>query len=107
MENTIEVRKISTKTYIFMAVIAILGIIIFYMAEQGKSAKAEKILVELGYKNTNNVKVYSVTQFENIDTKIQGYKYFVSFTDASTNKHCKGFIAKDFKQNVNKDIVCE
>lgn len=107
MENTVEVRKISTKTYIVMAIIVLLGVAVFYLVENGKSTKAEKILIDLGYKNIKNVEVFSVTQFENIDTKIQGYKYFVTFTDISTNKQCKGFIVKDFKHNIDKDINCE
>jgi len=107
VEETIEVRKISRKTYIYMAIIALLGIVIFYLSEQGKSGKAQKILAELGYKNTTHVEVYSVTQFENVDTKIQGYKYFVTFNDIDTNQECKGFIAKDFKHNVIKDLTCK
>lgn len=90
-----------------MIIIAVIGAIVFYISEQGKSSKAEKILTELGYKNTSDVKVFSVAQFENIDTKIQGYKYFVTFNDNATNQKCKGFVAKDFKRNVYKDIACE
>lgn len=106
METSTEIRKISTKTYAFMIAIVLLGIAIFYLAENGKSTKATKILVDLGYKNAQNVEVFSVTQFENIDTKVQGYKYFVKFTDALANKECEGFIIKDFKHNIDKDITC-
>ena len=107
MENQIEVRKINRKTAIYMGIIIVLGIVFFLLVEDGKSAKAEKILTELGYQKVSDVEVFSVTQFENIDTKIQGYKYFVTFTDETTQQKCKGFIAKDFKHNVMKDLTCE
>lgn len=107
MENEIEVRKISKKTWIWMGIIIVLGIVVFFLVESGKVSKAEKVLYELGYKQVSNVKVYSITQVENVDTNIQGYKYFVKFRDMEVNKDCKGFILKDFKQNVDKDLICE
>ncbi len=106
MEETIEVRKISTKTFVYMGIIALLGVVFFYVAENGKASKAAKILNDLGYKEIADVSVYSVTQFENIDTKIQGYKYFVKFTNRATNEECEGFIIKDFKHNIDKDLTC-
>ncbi len=107
MEDTIEVRKIGKKTWIWMGIIILLGIIVFFIVENGKSVKAEKVLHELGYQQVSDVKVYSITQVENIDTKVQGYKYFVKFKDVKENKECKGFILKDFKHNVDKDLICE
>jgi len=107
MENNIEVRKISKKTWIWISIIIILGAISFFIVENGKSGKAEKVLNELGYTEISNVKVYSITQVENIDTKIQGYKYFVKFRDNKEDKECKGFILKDFKHNVDKDLDCK
>jgi hypothetical protein len=107
LEEKIEVRKINKNMSIVIGIIILLGIAVFFMVENGKSSKAKKILIELGYKNIGNVEVYSVTQVENVDTKIQGYKYFVKFKDLEQNKECKGFILKDFKHNIDKDVVCE
>ncbi len=107
MENNIEIRKINKKTWIWIGVIIALGILVFIMVENGKSAEVEKILNEIGYPQVASVKVYSKIQVENIDTKIQGYKYFVKFTDTKENKECEGFVSKDFKHNLNKDITCK
>lgn len=107
MSEQIAVRKIGLKTYIYMGIIIILGALAFILAEAGKATKAREILDTLGYKSVENVRVYSETKAEDIDTRIQGYKYFVKFKDLSTNKECKGFIFKDFKRNVRQDITCE
>jgi hypothetical protein len=107
MEEKVEVRKISTKMIVMMVITVILGIGVFFVVENGKSAKAAKVLNELGYTNIEDVRVYSITDVENMDTKIQGKKYFVKFKDLQTNKECKGFILKDFKHNVAKDLICE
>ncbi len=107
MEEKIEVRKISPKMIIMIGVTILLGIVVFFIGENGKSVKAEKILNELGYTQVTDVKVYSITDVENIDTKIQGKKYFVKFKDLQTNQNCKGFILKDFKQHIDKDLICE
>lgn len=105
-EQNIEVRKIGLKTYIYMGIIVVLGIVFFLLVENGKSVKATKILKELGYENVKDVSVYSIKDFENIDTKIQGKQYFVKFENLDTNEFCKGFIIKDFKHNVDKDLTC-
>lgn len=107
MEENIEVRKISPKMIIMMVLIIILGIVVFFVVENGKSAKATKVLNELGYANVEDVRVYSITDVENMDTRIQGKKYFVKFKDLQTNQECKGFILKDFKHHVDKDLICE
>jgi len=107
MDENIEVRKISRKMIAMIVAIVVSGIIIFFVNENGKIAKAEKILYKLGYTQISDLKVYSVTNVENMDTKIQGYKYFVKFKDLSTNQNCKGFILKDFKQYVDKDLICQ
>lgn len=107
MEENIEVRKISPKMIIMMVLIIILGIVVFFVVENGKSAKATKVLNELGYSNVEDVRVYSITDVENMDTRIQGKKYFVKFKDLQTNQECKGFILKDFKHHVDKDLICE
>lgn len=107
MENNIEVRKIGRKTWIWIGVIILLGLATFIIVENGKASKAEKVLKELGYEQISDVKVYSITQVENIDTKVQGHKYFVKFKDLKENKECKGFILKDFKHNVDKDLICK
>lgn len=106
-EEQYEVRKISLKTYIYMGIIVVLGIIFFIISQNGKIAKATKILQDLGYTNVANVRVYSIKDFENIDTKIQGKQYYVKFKNLYTNEECKGFIIKDFKHNVDKDITCK
>lgn len=105
-ENEIEVRKIGLKTYIYMGIIIVLGIIFYMLAENGKVVKASKILHDLGYTKIENVRVYSEKQVEDTSTKIQGYRYFVKFDDLLTNQQCKGFILKDFKGKIAKDLEC-
>lgn len=109
MENKqqIEVRKISLKTYIYMGIIVVLGAIFFLIAENGKQAKATKILEELGYNKVEDVWVYSIKKVEDMDTKIQGYRYFIKFKDLNTNKICEGFILKDFKHKIDQELTCK
>jgi hypothetical protein len=105
--QTIEVRKISMKTFVYMGIIVLLGIIFFLVAQNGKNAKATEILKQLGYKNIKSIQVFAIHDFENIDTRIQGKKYSLRFKNVDTNEICKGFIIKDFKNNVDKDLLCK
>jgi len=105
MEN--EVRKLPKKTIFIIIFLGLLGIIWFFSVAYGQSVKATKILNKLGYKNVSNVKVYANHQFVREDINVNGYKYTVSFINIDTNEQCKGFILKDFKQNVEKDLICQ
>ncbi|HFU76147.1 MAG TPA: hypothetical protein ENK66_07870 [Arcobacter sp.] len=105
-EQQIEVRKIGLKTYIYMGIIVLLGIVFFLLAQNGKAMKAKEILKTLGYTNVQNVQVYSIKDFENVDTKIQGKQYSIRFNNLNTSETCKGFIIKDFKHNVDQDLIC-
>lgn len=105
MEN--EVRKLPKKTIIIMIILGLLGLLWFIAVAYGQSVKATKILNTLGYKNVSNVKVYANHQFVREDINVNGFKYTVSFTNLDTNEECKGFILKDFKQNVDKDLICQ
>ncbi|MEA3290318.1 MAG: hypothetical protein U9Q04_09100 [Campylobacterota bacterium] len=102
-----EIRRLPKKTVIFISVIIVMGIITFFLTSAGKSVKAEKILYTLGYKNVADVKVYATHEFLREDINVKGYKHTVSFTNLDTNEQCKGFILKDFKRNVEKDLICE
>ena len=100
-------RQIPKKTILYIVILVILGIAIYFMTQYGKSQKVSKILNDLDYKNISDVKVYGVTKVEDKVTRIQGFKYFVKFTDNTNNKLCKGFVYKDFKRKINKDITCK
>ncbi len=106
MNENIEVRKIPTKTYIWFGVMAVLGIVIYLISENTRVHKAQYILNNQGYTNISNLKVYSKQKFEDPDTMIEGYQYFVKFTNNDTNQNCKGFIIRNFKNIMDKDIVC-
>jgi cell division septal protein FtsQ len=105
MEN--EVRKLPKKTIVIMIILGLLGLVWFIVVGYGQSVKAEKILDKLGYKNVSDVKVYANHQFVREDINVNGFKYTVSFTNLDANEKCKGFILKDFKQNVDKDLICQ
>jgi len=105
MEN--EVRKLPKKTIIIMIILGLLGLLWFITVAYGQSVKATKILNKLGYKNVSDVKVYANHQFVREDINVNGFKYTVSFINLDTNEQCKGFILKDFKQNVDKDLICQ
>ncbi|MEA3353733.1 MAG: hypothetical protein U9Q33_07970 [Campylobacterota bacterium] len=102
-----EIRKLPKKTVIFIAAIIVMGIATFFLTSAGKAAKGKKILYTLGYKNTAQVKVYASHEFLREDINVKGYKHTVSFINLDTNEYCKGFILKDFKGNVEKDLICE
>ncbi len=102
-----EIRRMPKKTIIYLIIMILLSFVAFYIATTGKSTKATRILGELGYKNVTNVKVYATHQFLREDTNIKGFKDTISFTNLDTNEECKGFILKDFKRNVEEDLICK
>ena len=101
-----EIRKLPKKTIFFVFTIIVLGVLSFFLVSNGQSTKVTKILNKLGYKSVTNVKVYANHQFIREDINVKGYKYTISFTNLETNEECKGFVLKDFKRNVDKDLLC-
>lgn len=106
MGNEIEVRPIPKKTYFFIALIIILGIATFFITSAGKATKATKILHSLGLTQVSDVKVYATQEFLREDINVKGMRYTVSFTNNETKEHCKGFVLKDYKGNMDKDLLC-
>ncbi len=102
-----ETRKLPKKTMIYLVILLIAGIISMFIVKDGKAKKATKILTELGYTNITNVSVSQKTKFAHVETNIRGFRYAVTFTDLTTNKQCRGFILKDFKRNIDKDLECK
>ena len=102
-----EVRKLPKKTVIYMMMIGLLGFIWLFLVSYGQESKVIKILKTLKYNNVSNVKVYANHQFLREDINVKGYKYTISFTDLDKNEECKGFVLKDFKRNVTKDLLCK
>ncbi len=102
-----EVRKMPKKTVILLITLVILGILSFFAVVYGKTIKATKILNQLGYKNIKKVHIYSTQEFLNETTNIKGMQYKVSFIDLNKNQECRGFIVKDLKNNVDKDLDCK
>ena len=101
-----EVRELPKKTIIYMIILGVLGVAWFFIVANGQSSKVEKILHTLEYKNVSKVKVYAYHEFLREDINVKGYKYTVSFIDNDKKEYCKGFVLKDFKRNVTKDLVC-
>jgi len=106
MDNKIQTRAIPKKSFVIIAILILLGVATYYITRNGKTQKVTKILHDVGYTQVSNVKVYGVTKVENKDTKIQGFKYFVIFTDDLTKQECRGFVLKDFKRKTAKDLNC-
>ena len=102
-----EVRQLPKKTIIYIGILIFLGFVWFSLVTSGKSTKVTKILYTLGYKNISNVKVYGKQEFIRDDVNIKGYKYTVRFKNLTTNEECNGFVLKDFKNNVEKDLTCK
>ena len=84
-----------------------LGVVWLFLVSYGQTTKVTKILHTLGYKNISNVQVYANHEFIREDINVKGYKYTISFTDNIKKENCKGFVLKDFKRNVTKDLICE
>jgi len=101
-----EVRKMPKKTVFIMIILIGLGVLWYFLVANGQAGKVTKILHKLGYDNVRDVTVYANHQFLREDINVKGYKYTVSFTDLKTNEKCKGFVLKDFKRNVDKDLIC-
>jgi len=101
-----ETRPIPLKSYIIMGILVILGIAVYFITQNGKLIKATRILKTLGYNNISNVKVYGKAKVEDKITRIQGFKYFVTFTD-NKNRECRGFILKTFNNKTAQDIDCK
>jgi hypothetical protein len=106
MSENIQVRQIPKKTIIWFGVMIILAIGIYTVSENTRVHKAQYILDDQGYKNISNLKVYSKQKFEEPDTMIEGFQYFVKFRNNDTNQDCKGFVLRNFKNVMDKDIIC-
>jgi hypothetical protein len=102
-----EVRKLPKKTIIYIVIMGILGIVWISLVSFGQTSKVTKILNNLGYKNISNVKVYANHQFLREDINVKGIKYSIGFVDLSKNELCKGFVLKDYKKNITKDLICK
>jgi hypothetical protein len=102
-----EVRKLPKKTVIMITTLVVVGILIFIIASAGKAVKVEQILQKLGYKDVSNITVYATQEFLREDINVKGMKYTVSFTNNQTNQKCKGFVLKDYKGNVEEDLLCK
>lgn len=107
MDKHYEVRKLPLKTKIIFVFISILALAFFLIQENTKKNKAHKILINLGYHNISNLKVFKKTEVEDTISKIKGNKYFITFTNNQTKQECRGFILKDFKHNIDQDISCK
>ncbi len=102
-----EIRKLPKKTVIMITTLVVVGILIFIIASAGKAVKVEQILQKLGYKDVSNITVYATQEFLREDINIKGMKYTVSFTNNQTKQKCKGFVLKDYKGNVEEDLLCK
>ena len=107
MSEQYEVRKLPIKTKIIFIILSIIAIVMYFMQENTKVIKANKILQTLGYTNISNLKVYSKNQVEDKITKVQGNKYFIKFVNNNTKEECRGFILKNFKRETAQDLTCE
>ena len=101
-----EIRKLPKRTVVFISVMVLLGIFTFFAVVNGKETKATKILYMLGYKNVSNVHIYATQEFLNEEINMKGMQYKVSFIDLDKNQECRGFILKDLKRNIDKDLDC-
>ena len=106
MKNNVEIRKIPKNTFIWFGVMIVLAIVIYLLTENTRVNKANTILIQQGYTNISNLKVYSKQKFEDPKTMIQGYQYFVKFKNNKTNQDCKGFVLRNFKNIMDSDIAC-
>ena len=102
-----EIRRLPKKTVLWIAIMVFLGILTFIAVVYGKTVKATKILNQLGYENISNVHVYATQEFLNEDTNVKGMQYKVSFTNLENNQECRGFVLKDYKRNIDKDLNCK
>jgi hypothetical protein len=102
-----EVRRLPKKTVVIIVSLIVLGVVWLFLVSYGQTTKVTKILHTLGYKNISNVQVYANHEFIREDINVKGYKYTISFIDKNTNEECKGFVLKDFKRNVEKDLICK
>jgi hypothetical protein len=107
MKNNIKVRELPTKTYIYLCILIVAGILAIFIVKDGKSKKATKVLTQLGYLKVADVSVFKKTEFVNEDTNIRGFQYSLQFKDLTANKICKGWIVRDFKGKVAKDLECK
>jgi hypothetical protein len=105
--NNIEVRAIPKKTFVYIGILLILGVLAIILVKDGKAQKVTKILTQLGYTNVTNVSVATKTKFINEDTNVNGFQYAVKFTNIATHQECRGFVIKDFKGVVAQDLDCK
>jgi hypothetical protein len=107
MNENYEVRKLPLKTKIILIVLSVLAILVYLLQENTKELTAKSILYNLGYKDISQLEVYSKTEVEDTTTRVQGFKYFITFTNTNTQQKCRGFILKNFKRELSQDISCK
>ncbi len=107
MSTQLEIKRLPRKTVITIVILVIVGILSMFIVKDGKSKKATKILYELGFIKIKDVVVFSKTEFLNEDSNIKGYQYALKFVDLDKNLQCNGFILKDFKGKIAKDLDCK
>ncbi len=107
MNNNVKVRQLPKKTFLYIAILVIAGILAVFIVKDGKARKATKILTQLGFTKVSDVSVFARTEFLNEGTNVKGYQYSLKFIDLTTQKECRGFILKDFKGKIAKDLECK
>ncbi|MGM0518601.1 MAG: hypothetical protein ACQERD_03030 [Campylobacterota bacterium] len=105
--NTHEIRKLPKKTIITIAIIIILGALVFLGLKELKEAKMTEIIATLGHKNIEQMQVINKLRVQDEKTKYKSTVYKVMFFDKDTDKTCIGFIHMGRNDNYSKDLNCK
>ncbi|MCP4969726.1 MAG: hypothetical protein GY932_03900 [Arcobacter sp.] len=107
MNEPLEVRKIPKKSIFLIVLIILISVVGFLFITVTKNMKIKDILVTLGYKNIEDVKVINKLNVENQESKLKSTVYKVVFIDKNLNKKCVGFVHKNKYGKYKKDIDCK
>ncbi|QKF58435.1 hypothetical protein ACN2EN_02020 [Aliarcobacter lanthieri] len=102
-----EVRKLPKKTVVIISIIIILSFGIFFILQTLKTQKMSEILVTLGHKNIENLKVVNKLNVEDIQTRIKSSVYKIVFYDKDMQKKCMGFVHHEKDNSYTKDFDCK
>lgn len=105
MEN--EVRKLPKKTVIIIAIMAIIGLLIFLGTQNLKEQKISEIIATLGHDNIKDMQVINKLSVEDKETRYKSKVYKVRFFDLTQNKTCVGFVHMGRNKEYSKDFDCK
>ena len=100
-------RKIPKKSIILISILVLIATFYVIFNKYNLAKIGEFLIQEAGYKNIDNVTVYTSHQVVDKAKKIGGKSYYVKFFNKDTNQVCKGYLIADENGNITNKLQCK